>query len=100
MTIHIGTLGELPPEARTILLVGSRSSDHLREIMRIAEFRGRIAYRIENDAELQPRWFVDVETVGIVVGATGLQGVVDRVLARLRQFDAARRHGMLQGTAQ
>jgi 4-hydroxy-3-methylbut-2-enyl diphosphate reductase IspH len=99
MTIHIGTLGELPPEARTVLLLGSRSSDHLREIMRIAEFKGRVAYRIESEAELQPRWFDELDTVGIVVGATGLQVLVDRVLDRLDQFSVIQGQGMLGGRA-
>jgi 4-hydroxy-3-methylbut-2-enyl diphosphate reductase IspH len=97
MTIHIGAFGDLPPEARTILLLGSRSSDHLRELARMAEFKGRIAYRIESETELQPRWFEEVETVGIVVGATGLQELVERVLARLEQFDAVQRQGLLGG---
>jgi 4-hydroxy-3-methylbut-2-enyl diphosphate reductase IspH len=99
MTIHIGAFGDLPPEVRTILLLGSRSSDHLREIQRIAEFKGRLAYRVESDAELQPRWFDEVETVGIVIGATGLQPLLDRVLERLERFNAAQAQGILGGNA-
>ena len=99
MTIHIGAYPDLPPEARTLLLIGSRGSDHLREIKRIAEFKGRIAYRVESDTELQPRWFEKVETVGIVVGATDLQALVDRVLEKLEQFNAAQVRGMLTGIA-
>jgi 4-hydroxy-3-methylbut-2-enyl diphosphate reductase len=99
MTIHISALGDLPAEARTILLLGSRSSDHLRELKRIAEFRGCLAYRVESDTELQPRWFDEVETIGIVVGATGLETLVDRVLARLEQFNSAQAQGMLKGIA-
>jgi 4-hydroxy-3-methylbut-2-enyl diphosphate reductase IspH len=99
MTIHIGAFGELPPEVRTLLLLGSRSSDHLREIQRIAEFRGRLAYRIESETEIQPRWFEESEAVGIVVGATGLQALVDRVVRRLNHFDAAKTQGMLNGAA-
>jgi 4-hydroxy-3-methylbut-2-enyl diphosphate reductase len=99
MTIHIGAFADLPPEARTVLLLGSRSSDHLLEIKRIAEFKGRLAYRVESDTELQPRWFDEVETVGIVVGATDLQALVDRVLERLEQFNAAQVRGMLKGIA-
>lgn len=99
MTIHIAAFGDLPPEARTILLLGSRSSDHLRELQRIAEFKGRLAYRVENAAELQPRWFEEVETVGIVIGATGLQVLLDRVLERLERFNSAQAHGMLGGNA-
>jgi 4-hydroxy-3-methylbut-2-enyl diphosphate reductase IspH len=100
MTIHIGAFGDLPPEARTILLLGSRSSDHLRELKRIVEFRGCLAYRVESDTELQPRWFDEVEAVGIVVGATNLEALVDRVRARLEQFNSTQAHGMLKGIAQ
>ena len=99
MNIHIGALSELPSEVRTIVLVGSRSSDHLREIARIAEWKGRLAYRIENAAELQPRWFTGVEAVGVVVGAAHLQTIVAAVLERLRYFEKAAAQGMLEGVA-
>jgi len=100
MTIHIGILSDLPVKARTVVMIGNRSSDHLRELMRIAEFKGRAAYRIETAAELQPRWFSGVEEVGIVVGATNLEPVVSAVVDRLRQFSAAQDQGMLEGLAQ
>ncbi len=100
MTVHMGILSDLPPQAQTVVLIGSRSSDHLRELIRIAEFKGRAAYRIEAASDLQPRWFAGVEVVGIVVGATDLQNVVRAVLDRLNQFSAAQAKGMLEGVAQ
>jgi len=99
MTIHIGILSDLSPRVQTVVLIGSRTSDHLRELMRIAEFKGRAAYRIEAASELQPRWFVGVEEVGIVIGATELQGEVQAVMDRLNQFSIAAQRGMLEGVA-
>src|ERR1700734_2551120 len=100
MTIHIGLLSDLQPQVRTVVFIGSRSSDHLRELMRIAEFKGRAAYRVENASELQPRWFAGVEEVGVVVGAADLQNVARAVIDRLNQFAAAEQRGMLEGVAQ
>jgi 4-hydroxy-3-methylbut-2-enyl diphosphate reductase len=99
MTLHVGTLPELPPQARTILLIGRRTSDHLQELVRMAEMRNRAAYRIESAAELQPRWFAGVEDVGLVIGAEGLDEVVAEVRARLEQFSAVKEQGMLEGVA-
>src|SRR5271156_5499341 len=99
MHIHQGILSDLLPQVQTVIMIGSRASDHLRELARIAEFKGRAAYRIENAAELQPRWFSGVEEVGIVVGATGLEPVVKAVRDRLDQFSAAQEKGMLEGIA-
>lgn len=99
LTIYTGPLWELPPDARIVLLLGDRSCDHLREIRRIAEFRGRAAYIIEHASELQPRWFVHAEAVGIVVGSTALQTLLDQVLARLRELNEYRAKGMLEGFA-
>jgi 4-hydroxy-3-methylbut-2-enyl diphosphate reductase len=99
MHIHQGILSELLPQVQTVIMIGSRASDHLRELARIAEFRGRAAYRIETAAELQPRWFSGVNEVGIVVGATGLEPVVREVTDRLNQFAAADSRGMLEGRA-
>src|SRR5882762_3799452 len=100
MHIHYGVLSELLPQVQIVVMIGSRASDHLRELVRIAEFKGRAAYRIENAAELQPRWFSGVEEVGIVVGATDLEPVVKDVMDRLNQFAAAKAKGMLEGLAQ
>jgi 4-hydroxy-3-methylbut-2-enyl diphosphate reductase len=89
----------LPAEVRTVVMVGQKSSDHLRELMRIAEFKGRVAYQIENAVELQPRWFVGVKEVGLVVGAANLEPVAREVVERLHRFAEAEVRGMLEGVA-
>jgi 4-hydroxy-3-methylbut-2-enyl diphosphate reductase len=100
MHIQQGLLSDLLQQVQIVVMIGSRASDHLRELARIAEFKGRAAYRIENASELQPRWFSGVEEVGIVVGATDLEPVVRAVRDRLNQFAAAQDMGMLEGLAQ
>ncbi len=100
MHIHQGVLSELLPQVQIVVMIGSRASDHLRELARIAEFKGRAAYRIENAAELQPRWFSGVHEVGIIVGAADLEPVVCAVRARLAEFSSAQDKGMLEGLAQ
>ncbi len=99
MHIHQGILSDLLPQVQIVIMIGSRASDHLREMARIVEFKGRAAYRIETASELQPRWFSGVEEVGIVVGATNLEPVVNEVLNRLNQFSDAQNQGMLDGVA-
>ena len=100
MHIQQGIFSDLLPQVQIVVMIGNRASDHLREMTRIAEFKGRAAYRIETAAELQPRWFSGVEEVGIVVGATDLEPVVRAVRDRLNQFAAAQERGMLDGLAQ
>ncbi len=81
-------------------MIGNRASDHLRELARIAEFKGLPAYRVEKASELQPRWFSGVDEVGLIVGATNLEPVVRDICARLDQFADAQAKGMLEGLAQ
>src|ERR1700744_5809866 len=100
MHIHQGILSDLLPQVQTVVMIGNRASDHLRELARIAEFKGRAAYRVEAASELQPRCFSGAKDVGIVVGATGLEGVVHDVKERLAQFADAQEMGMLEGLAQ
>jgi 4-hydroxy-3-methylbut-2-enyl diphosphate reductase len=100
MHIHRGILSDLLPRVQIVVMIGSRASDHLRELARIAEFKGRAAYRVESAAELQPRWFSGVEEVGLVVGAADLEPVVRAVRDRLDKFSAAQAMGMLEGLAQ
>jgi len=99
MHIHQGLLSELLPQVQIVVMIGSRASDHLRELARIAEFKGRIPYLIENASELQPRWFSGIEEVGVIVGSSNLDHVVRPVLERLDQFSAAQARGMLEGVA-
>jgi 4-hydroxy-3-methylbut-2-enyl diphosphate reductase len=96
LVIHLGALWELPPEARVILLLGDRGCDHLREI---AEFRGRAAFLIQTAQELQPRWLVHAEAVGIILGSTSLEPLLNAVLGRLRELSVLRAQGMLEGIA-
>jgi 4-hydroxy-3-methylbut-2-enyl diphosphate reductase len=100
MHIHQGILSDLLPQVQTVIMIGHRASDHLKELARIAEFKGRAAYRIESAAELQPRWFSGIEEVGIIVGSADLEPVVRDVRDRLDQFSAAQEKGMLEGLAQ
>jgi 4-hydroxy-3-methylbut-2-enyl diphosphate reductase len=99
LVIHLGALWELPPEARVILLLGDRGCDHLREIARMAEFRGRAAFLIQTAQELQPRWLVHAEAVGIILGSTSLEPLLNAVLGRLRELSVLRAQGMLEGIA-
>jgi len=99
MIIRIGSLNVLPATARTLVFIGTRSSDHLNELVRLAEFKSRAAYRIERAEELQPRWFVGVDEVGIVPGANGLDQVIEAVVGKLESFSRAGAQGMLEGLA-
>ena len=99
MTIHLGTVAELPAQVRTIILLGRRTSDHLRELVRLIEFRGRAAYWIERAADLQPRWFAGEEQVGVVLGTYESRPELPAVLDRLRQFDSSQKLGQLEGIA-
>jgi 4-hydroxy-3-methylbut-2-enyl diphosphate reductase len=100
MHIHQGILSDLLPQVQTVIMIGHRASDHLKELARIAEFKGRSAYRIETASELQPRWFSGVEEVGIIVGSSDLEPVAREVRDRLAEFSAAKDKGMLEGLAQ
>jgi 4-hydroxy-3-methylbut-2-enyl diphosphate reductase IspH len=99
MTIHVGNLSGLPGRVRTVVFVGTRTSDHLLELMRIAEFKGKLAYRIQDAVDLQPRWFVGVEDVGVVPGADHLEPVLKAVVERLHRFADVASQGMLEGVA-
>jgi 4-hydroxy-3-methylbut-2-enyl diphosphate reductase len=100
MHIHQGLLSDLLPQVQTVVMIGHRASDHLRELARIAEHRGRAVYRIESAAELQPRWFSGVEDVGLIVGAADLEPVAREVREKLDRFSASQSKGMLDGVAQ
>jgi 4-hydroxy-3-methylbut-2-enyl diphosphate reductase len=81
---------ELAQECEVIVVIGGKASantQHLAEICRVA---GATAYKIEGPADLDPRWFEGVSTVGVTAGASTPDESIEAVVAQLRAFDLTR----------
>jgi 4-hydroxy-3-methylbut-2-en-1-yl diphosphate reductase len=69
-----------------ILVVGSPSSSNSNRLREIAEKAGIPGYLIDGPEDMQREWFIDKRCVGVTAGASAPEILVQRVIARLREW--------------
>ena len=76
---------EMAREADVVIVVGGRSSNNTRELVKTcARYCARV-HHVQTDEDVRPEWFDAVEVVGLTAGTSTPDDVVDRVEARIRQ---------------
>ncbi|HWK50946.1 MAG TPA: 4-hydroxy-3-methylbut-2-enyl diphosphate reductase [Steroidobacter sp.] len=69
-----------------ILVVGSPSSSNSNRLREIAEKAGIPGFLIDGPEDLKREWFEDKRVVGVTAGASAPEVLVERVVARLREW--------------
>ena len=69
-----------------VVVVGSRSSSNSNRLREIAEKIGKPGYLVDGPADLKPEWFEGKQAVGVTAGASAPELLVQRVVARLREW--------------
>ena len=69
-----------------ILVVGSPTSSNSNRLREIAEKAGIPGYLIDGPEDLQREWFDGKKTVGVTAGASAPEVLVERVVARIREW--------------
>jgi 4-hydroxy-3-methylbut-2-enyl diphosphate reductase len=69
-----------------VIVVGSRSSSNSNRLREIAEKNGKAGYLVDGPEDLRPEWFAGTQAVGVTAGASAPELLVQRVVARLREW--------------
>lgn len=69
-----------------ILVVGSPTSSNSNRLREIAEKAGIPGYLIDGPEDMQREWFENKRVVGVTAGASAPEILVERVVARLREW--------------
>jgi 4-hydroxy-3-methylbut-2-enyl diphosphate reductase len=69
-----------------ILVVGSPTSSNSNRLREIAEKAGIPGHLIDGPEDLQREWFEGKHTVGVTAGASAPEVLVERVVARIREW--------------
>lgn len=69
-----------------ILVVGSPTSSNSNRLREIAEKAGIPGYLIDGPEDLQRQWFDGRKVVGVTAGASAPEVLVERVVARIREW--------------
>jgi 4-hydroxy-3-methylbut-2-enyl diphosphate reductase len=74
---------EMAQQADVVVVVGGRSSNNTRELVKTcAQYCARV-HHVETDADVRPEWFDAAEVVGLTAGTSTPDEVIDRVEARI-----------------
>jgi len=75
---------EIARQADVVIVVGGRSSNNTRELVRTCACHCARVYHVESDADVRPEWFGAAGVVGLTAGTSTPDAVIDRVEARIR----------------
>jgi 4-hydroxy-3-methylbut-2-en-1-yl diphosphate reductase len=74
---------EMARQADIVIVVGGRSSNNTRELVKTcAQYCARVQH-VQTDADVVPAWFDGVQIVGLTAGTSTPDDVIDRVEARI-----------------
>ena len=71
-------------EVELLLVIGSSNSSNSNRLVEVARAGGVDAHLIDDETDIDERWLVDVETVGVTSGASAPEKLVARVCDWLR----------------
>ncbi len=77
---------QLVSQCDLILVVGSQTSSNSTRLKEIAEKQGLPAYLIDNADEIRREWLAGRQRIGVTAGASAPEVLVERVVARLREW--------------
>ncbi len=76
---------DMARQADVVVVVGGRSSNNTRELVKTcARYCARV-HHVETDADIRPEWFEAAAVVGLTAGTSTPEDVIDRVEARIRE---------------
>ena len=69
-----------------LLVVGSQNSSNSNRLRELGERKGVPAHLIDDERDLDPAWFTSGMRIGVTAGASAPEGLVQKVLSRLRDL--------------
>jgi 4-hydroxy-3-methylbut-2-enyl diphosphate reductase len=81
---------EMARQADVVIVIGGRSSNNTRELVKTCARYCACVHHVETDADIRPEWFAVATVVGLTAGTSTPEDVIDRVEARIREVEAAR----------
>jgi 4-hydroxy-3-methylbut-2-enyl diphosphate reductase len=75
---------EMARQADVVIVVGGRSSNNTRELVRTCARYCERVHHVQSEADVRAGWFDAVEVVGLTAGTSTPDDVIDRVEAQVR----------------
>ncbi len=83
-----GAVRELAGMVNLLLVVGSKNSSNSNRLREVARTRGVPAFLIDHASEIDPKWLVGMERVGVTAGASAPEYLVEDLTRWLKKHGA------------
>jgi 4-hydroxy-3-methylbut-2-enyl diphosphate reductase len=80
---------EIARQAHVVIVVGGRSSNNTRELVKTCSRYCTRVHQVETDMDVRVEWFEAARVVGLTAGTSTPDEVIDRVEARIRRCEDA-----------
>jgi len=80
---------EMARQADVVIVVGGRSSNNTRELVKTCAHYCARVHHVQTDADVRPDWFDAANVIGLTAGTSTPDDVIDRVEARIRQISVS-----------
>jgi 4-hydroxy-3-methylbut-2-enyl diphosphate reductase len=78
-------VSEISPDVDVVLVIGSKNSSNSLRLVERAKEAGKPAYLIDDQSEIDPKWFENKRSVLVTAGASAPEHLVNNLLDRLRR---------------
>lgn len=76
-------LREITDKTDLVLVVGDPQSSNSNRLRELAANRGIASYLINDESEIDPKWMINVQTIGLTAGASTPEGIVQDCIKKL-----------------
>jgi 4-hydroxy-3-methylbut-2-en-1-yl diphosphate reductase len=84
---------DMAREADVVIVVGGRSSNNTRELVRTCAQHCARVHHVQTEADVRPEWLDGAQVVGLTAGTSTPDDVIDRVETRIRLCASASASG-------
>lgn len=78
---------ELAQEADVMVIIGGKNSSNTKQLFTISREFCADSYLIENESELQEKWFVGKKLCGVSAGASTPDWIIQKIIANISKID-------------
>ncbi len=77
---------ELSQEADVMIVIGGKNSSNTKQLLSISLENCQDSYLIENESELDKKWFKNKKMCGITAGASTPDWIIEKIVETIREF--------------
>ena len=77
---------ELSIGSDIMIVIGGKNSSNTKQLLNISEDNCSECYLVENEKELEQKWFEGKKNCGVTAGASTPEWIIEKIISKIREF--------------